>query len=89
MGDRSTPALNAIAERDAPFAGALAGDVIVTDGKLALARKNLNITYAELQARNGLATLTAERDYDPVRDVLCPCWWTAFCGFLVLAKLPL
>lgn len=58
----------ALTGRDAPFSGATAQDVVVTDGTLALARKNLNITYAELLARNGLATLAADADYDPVPE---------------------
>src|SRR6185312_3486671 len=57
---------------DAPFAGAAPGDVIVADGKLSLAGKNLNITYAELLARNGLATLPADGNYDPVEEVNGP-----------------
>jgi xanthine dehydrogenase YagR molybdenum-binding subunit len=57
---------------DAPFAGAAPADVVVTDGRLALARKNLNITYAELLARNGLSTLTADADYDPVPEAEGP-----------------
>src|SRR5439155_15098551 len=43
----------ALAGRDAPFAGAAAGEVTVADGRLSLARTNLNITFAELLARNG------------------------------------
>ena len=31
--------------------------MLISDGRLMLARKNLQITYAELLARNGLATL--------------------------------
>src|SRR5207302_6680081 len=58
----------ALSGQDAPFAGAAAEDVVVTDGRLALARKNINITYAELLARNGLATLTADADYDPLPE---------------------
>ncbi len=46
----------------------LTGDVFVTDGKLALAGTNLNVTYAELLARNGLPILMAEADYDPVPE---------------------
>jgi xanthine dehydrogenase YagR molybdenum-binding subunit len=58
--------------RDAPFAGAVEGEVLVNDGSLALARKNLKITYAELLARNGLSTLVAEADYDPVPEANGP-----------------
>jgi xanthine dehydrogenase YagR molybdenum-binding subunit len=57
---------------DAPFASARADDVIVTDGRLGLAGKNLNITYAELLARNELSTLVAEADYDPVPEAEGP-----------------
>jgi xanthine dehydrogenase YagR molybdenum-binding subunit len=62
----------ALTGRDAPFAGAVADDVLVTDGRLALARKNLNISYAELLARNGLSTLAADGDYDPVEEAKGP-----------------
>jgi xanthine dehydrogenase YagR molybdenum-binding subunit len=58
--------------RDAPFAGAAPGDVIVADGRLSLAQGNLNITYAELLVRNGLATLAADGDYDPVEEAKGP-----------------
>jgi xanthine dehydrogenase YagR molybdenum-binding subunit len=43
--------------RDAPFAGATFKDVIVSDGRLGLPKRNLNITYAELLVRNGLSSL--------------------------------
>ncbi|HJW46851.1 MAG TPA: xanthine dehydrogenase family protein molybdopterin-binding subunit, partial [Lysobacter sp.] len=62
----------ALTGRDAPFAGAAPGNVIVADGTLSLARNNLNITYAELLARNGLSTLVADADYDPVEEVKGP-----------------
>jgi xanthine dehydrogenase YagR molybdenum-binding subunit len=62
----------ALAGRDAPFAGAGREDVLVDDGMLALAGTNLNITYAELLARNGLATLVADGDYDPVEEAQGP-----------------
>jgi xanthine dehydrogenase YagR molybdenum-binding subunit len=62
----------ALTGRDAPFANAVAGEVRVTDGRLALAGTNLNITYAELLARNGLATLVADGDYDPVEEAQGP-----------------
>jgi len=57
---------------DAPFAGAVADDVAVTDGRLTLARKNLNITYAELLVRNGLSSLVADGDYDPLEEAKGP-----------------
>ena len=62
----------ALTGRDAPFAGADADDVSVADGRLGLARTNLNVTYAELLARNGLATLAADGDYDPVEEANGP-----------------
>lgn len=62
----------ALTGRDAPFSGAAADDVLLTDGRLALAGKNLNITYAELLARNGLSTLVADGDYDPVPEANGP-----------------
>jgi xanthine dehydrogenase YagR molybdenum-binding subunit len=62
----------ALTGRDAPFAGATADDIVVADGSLALARKNLNITYDDLLARNGLSTLVAEEDYDPIEEAKGP-----------------
>jgi xanthine dehydrogenase YagR molybdenum-binding subunit len=62
----------ALTGRDAPFAGAAGDDVVVADGRLVLARKNLDITYAELLARNGLSTLVAEGDYDPIEEARGP-----------------
>jgi xanthine dehydrogenase YagR molybdenum-binding subunit len=55
--------------RDAPFAGAASDDVRVTDGRLSLARTNLDVTYAALLARNGLANLVGDGDYNPVEEV--------------------
>jgi xanthine dehydrogenase YagR molybdenum-binding subunit len=57
---------------EAPFAGAVPEDVRIDDGRLALAGKNLTITYAELLARNGLAELVADGDYDPVAEANGP-----------------
>jgi xanthine dehydrogenase YagR molybdenum-binding subunit len=62
----------ALTGRDAPFAGAVPADVIVADGRLWLARTNLQITYAELLARNGLSSLVGDGDYDPVEEVNGP-----------------
>ncbi len=59
----------ALAGRDAPFAGAAPEDVVVADSRLALAKANLNITYAELLARNGLSSLVGDGDYAPVEEV--------------------
>ena len=56
------------AGRDAPFAGAAAGNVLAADGRLMLAGEDLSISYAELLARNGLSALTGEGDYDPVEE---------------------
>ena len=69
---REKAVLLALNGRDAPFAGAAPEDVTVTEGRLSLARKNLNITYAELLARNGLASLVGDGDYDPVEEVKGP-----------------
>jgi xanthine dehydrogenase YagR molybdenum-binding subunit len=62
----------AITGRDAPFAGAAPGDVIVADGRLSLAGTNLNLSYAELIGRNGLSSLVGDGDYDPVEEVNGP-----------------
>jgi xanthine dehydrogenase YagR molybdenum-binding subunit len=59
----------ALTGRDAPFIGAAADEVIVTDGRLSLATTNLNISYAELIARNSLPNLVGDADYDPVAEV--------------------
>ena len=65
---RDKAILLALTGPDAPFAGAAVEDVVVTDGRLVLARKNLHITYAELLARHGLSTLVADGDYDPIAE---------------------
>jgi xanthine dehydrogenase YagR molybdenum-binding subunit len=59
----------ALTGRDALFVGAAADEVIVTDGRLSLATTNLNISYAELIARNSLPNLVGDADYDPVAEV--------------------
>jgi xanthine dehydrogenase YagR molybdenum-binding subunit len=59
----------ALTGRDAPFAGAAPGDVIVGDGRLSLVRTNQNITYAELLARNELSNLVGDGNYEPVEEV--------------------
>src|SRR5258707_3177103 len=59
----------ALTGRDAPFAGAAPEDVVVADGRLAVAKTNLSITYAELLARNGLSSLVGDGDYAPVEEV--------------------
>jgi xanthine dehydrogenase YagR molybdenum-binding subunit len=62
----------ALTGRDAPFAGAAAGDVVVADGRLMLTGKDLDVSYAELLARNELPALAADGDYDPVEEALGP-----------------
>ena len=49
--------------------GAVAADVLVRDGGLVMARRNLHIPYVELLdvellACNGLSTLVGDGDYD-------------------------
>ena len=62
----------ALSGRNAPFAGAEAKDVVTGDGGLRLANKNLNISYAELLARNGLPSLVADANYDPIEEAKGP-----------------
>jgi hypothetical protein len=62
----------ALAGRDAPFSGAAPADVVVADGRLTLTKTNLNITYAELLARNALSCLAGDGSYDPVEEVNGP-----------------
>ena len=62
----------ALIGRDAPFVGATPDEVIVAAGRLSLKKTNLNITYAELLARNGVASLSADGDYYPVEEVKGP-----------------
>jgi xanthine dehydrogenase YagR molybdenum-binding subunit len=62
----------ALTGRDAPFAGAASEDVVVADGRLALTKTNLNISYAELLGRNGLSRLVGDGDYAPVEEVNGP-----------------
>jgi xanthine dehydrogenase YagR molybdenum-binding subunit len=62
----------ALTGRDAPFAGAASEDVVVADGRLALAKTNLNISYSELLARNGLSSFVGDGDYAPVEEVNGP-----------------
>jgi xanthine dehydrogenase YagR molybdenum-binding subunit len=56
--------------RDAPFADAHANDLTVEDGRLVLPKRNLNITYSELLARNDLPSLSGDGNYDPVPEGL-------------------
>ncbi|MGB6419192.1 MAG: molybdopterin cofactor-binding domain-containing protein, partial [Pseudolabrys sp.] len=62
----------ALTGRDAPFAGAVAKDMIVAESGLALAKRNLNITFAELLTRNGLSSLVGDGDYNPVEEANGP-----------------
>jgi xanthine dehydrogenase YagR molybdenum-binding subunit len=62
----------ALTGRDAPFAGAAPEDVTVADGRLALKKTNLTITYTELLARNGIASLTGDGDYTPIEEANGP-----------------
>jgi xanthine dehydrogenase YagR molybdenum-binding subunit len=62
----------ALTGRDAPFTGAATDDVIVTDGRLGLRKTNLNISYDELLARNGLRSLEGDGDYAPVEEAAGP-----------------
>src|SRR5262249_13930356 len=62
----------ALTGRNAPFAGAARDEVGITDSRVVLARKNLQITYAELLARNGLSTLVGDGDYNPIEEAKGP-----------------
>lgn len=58
--------------RDPPFAGASPQDIVVNDGRLSLAKKNVSISYAELLARNELNELVGDGNYDPVEEANGP-----------------
>ncbi len=62
----------AIAGRDAPLAGAKAEDVVVSGGRLTHASRNLDVTYSDLLTRNGLSTLVADGNYDPIDEAKGP-----------------
>ena len=62
----------ALAGREPPGAGLAPGDVIVDDGTISFAAKNVNITYVELLARNGMRELAADGNYDPVDEASGP-----------------
>src|SRR6202040_1218041 len=62
----------AISGENAPFAGAAAGDVLVSDGALTLAGKNARITYSDLLQRNKVSTLVGDGDYYPVKEAKGP-----------------
>ena len=53
-------------------AGGAAADVLATDDGLTLAGTDQTTSYAELMARNGLALLTGDGDYNPVEEVNGP-----------------
>ena len=62
----------AISGRDAPLAGAAADEVVASDGGLTLAGRHLQVSYADLLARNGLSTLVGDGDYDPIEEAKGP-----------------
>ena len=62
----------ALTGREAPFAGAAPDDVVVAAGGLTLAKTNLNVTYAELLAHNGLPGLVGDGNYNPVEEANGP-----------------
>lgn len=62
----------AVTGQDAPFAGANVSEITVADGRLVLAGRNANISYAELLARNGLDQLIGDGDYDPIEEASGP-----------------
>jgi xanthine dehydrogenase YagR molybdenum-binding subunit len=62
----------ALSGRNAPFAGAAPDNITVADGRLSHAKTNLNISYAELLTRNGLATLSTDGDYNPIEEANGP-----------------
>ena len=58
--------------REAPFAGAARKDITVAEAGLALRNKNLNVSYAELLASNGVSSLVSDGDYNPVEEANGP-----------------
>jgi xanthine dehydrogenase YagR molybdenum-binding subunit len=58
--------------REPVFAGSAASEVVVDNGRLSFAKKNVSITYAELLARNGMTELIADGIYDPVDEASGP-----------------
>jgi xanthine dehydrogenase YagR molybdenum-binding subunit len=51
--------------KEAPFVESEASEVSVSEGKLMIVKKNLEIAYSDLLVRNGLTSLTGEGNYDP------------------------
>ena len=62
----------ALAGREPLGAGSAPGDIVVDDGVLSFAMKNVSVTYAELLARNGMSELVADGNYDPVEEASGP-----------------
>jgi xanthine dehydrogenase YagR molybdenum-binding subunit len=62
----------ALTGRWAPFAGTARQDIIVASGGLALSNKNLNVSYTRLLAGNGVSSLEAYADYDPIEEAKGP-----------------
>jgi xanthine dehydrogenase YagR molybdenum-binding subunit len=62
----------AFVEHDGFQSGASLDDVRVTDGGLLLTKNAVSITYADVLARNGLAMLVDEADYDPIEEAKGP-----------------
>lgn len=62
----------ALTGRDAPFPAADARDVVTSEGGLGLTGESRHISYAELLERNGLTSLSADGDYDPVEEASGP-----------------
>lgn len=50
---------------EAPFVDSEASEVSVSEGKLMIVKKNLEIAYSDLLVRNGLTSLTGDGNYDP------------------------
>jgi xanthine dehydrogenase YagR molybdenum-binding subunit len=75
LGDTRLPASHA-AIGSATMANAGAAVLLAAkaarEKAMALAKDKVNISYAELLSRNGLPTLVAEADYDPVEEAQGP-----------------
>jgi xanthine dehydrogenase YagR molybdenum-binding subunit len=75
LGDTRLPASHA-AIGSATMANAGAAVLLAAkaarEKAMALAKEKVNISYAELLARNGLSALVAEADYDPVEEAKGP-----------------
>jgi xanthine dehydrogenase YagR molybdenum-binding subunit len=62
----------ALKGHDAPFPAADAKDLVTSEGGLRWVGRNRHISYADLLARNGLSSLVAEGDYDPIEEANGP-----------------